>query len=297
MGNNSNLNERLLALIDLIEPLIPKVATSVDFDQYSAFRWMPAQRWSPAHLAPIEQFAAIHYENLVGVEDKISVLQQNTEQFLHGLPANNVLLTGSRGTGKSSLIKATLTAFAKSGLKMIEIDRDALPELNQLISLLSQSSHKFIIFCDDLSFESDDASYKSLKALLDGSLMNPPENILFYATSNRRHLLPEYMQDNLNAKMDEKSGEIHLGEALEEKISLSERFGIWLTFYSFSQKEYLTVVKNWIAILDHNVIFTSEVEQEALQFALLRGSRSGRVAIQFAKSYIGAHQLQQKNKE
>lgn len=296
MKDNSILTERLLSLIERIEPLIPQTASAVDFEQYSAFRWMPDQKWRPAHLIPIQQFAAVQFTELIGVDEKIATLRQNTEQFLHQLPANNVLLTGSRGTGKSSLIKATLTEFAKNDLKMVEIDRDALTDLNQLISLLSQAPYQFIIFCDDLSFESDDSSYKSLKALLDGSLMNPPDNILFYATSNRRHLLPEYMSDNQGAKMGG-DGEIHLGEAIEEKISLSERFGIWLTFYSFSQTEYLNVIKNWITILDSTIEFTQEIEQEALQFALLRGSRSGRVAMQFAKSYVGAHQLKNLNKE
>ncbi|WP_077925529.1 ATP-binding protein, partial [Wohlfahrtiimonas larvae] len=228
MKDNNMLTERLLSLIERIEPLIPQTASLVDFEQYAAFRWVPEQKWRPAHLIPIEQFAEVQFTELIGVDEKAAIIRQNTEQFLHQLPANNVLLTGSRGTGKSSLIKATLTEFARSGLKMVEIDRDALTDLTQLITLLSQSSHRFIIFCDDLSFESDDSSYKSLKALLDGSLMNPPDNILFYATSNRRHLLPEYMSDNQSAKMDTK-GEIHLGEAIEEKISLSERFGIWLT--------------------------------------------------------------------
>ena len=288
MTNSSLLNERLLSLIERIEPLIPKTTASVDFDNYSAFRWIPSQKWHPAHLMPIENFAKVEFSSLIGVDEKISVIEQNTEQFLHKLPANNILLTGARGTGKSSLIKATLTKFAKNGLKMVEIDRDSLSELNQLITLLSHSEHKFIIFCDDLSFESEDSSYKSLKALLDGSLMNPPDNILFYATSNRRHLLPEYMKDNQ---------EIHLGEAIEEKISLSERFGIWLTFYSFSQDEYLNIIRSWLVTLDNTIEYTEKTQQEALQFALLRGSRSGRVAIQFAKSYVGTHQLKLLNKE
>lgn len=296
MTNSSILTERLLSLIERIEPLIPKTTSSVDFDNYSAFRWIPSQKWHPAHLMPIENFAKVEFSSLIGVDEKISVIEQNTEQFLHKLPANNILLTGARGTGKSSLIKATLTKFAKDGLKMVEIDRDALSELNQLITLLSHSEHKFIIFCDDLSFESEDSSYKSLKALLDGSLMNPPDNILFYATSNRRHLLPEYMKDNQAAKMDE-NNEIHLGEAIEEKISLSERFGIWLTFYSFSQDEYLNIIRSWLVTLDNTIEYTEKTQQEALQFALLRGSRSGRVAIQFAKSYVGTHQLKLLNKE
>ncbi|ELV09134.1 Hypothetical protein F387_01026 [Wohlfahrtiimonas chitiniclastica SH04] len=296
MSNQSLLNERLLSLIALIEPLIPKVPPNVDFSECAAFRWVRADQWMPAHLQPIPRFAAIDYQNLVGVEDKIECLRQNTLQFLHGLPANNVLLTGARGTGKSSLIKATLTEFADQGLKMVEIDRDALDDLQKLLTLLSESKERFIIFCDDLSFEANDAAYKSLKALLDGSLMNPPENILFYATSNRRHLLPEYMKDNEQAQHDH-NGEVHLGDAIEEKISLSERFGLWLTFYSFSQKDYLNVVKNWLTTLDPDCHFTPDAERKALQFALLRGSRSGRVAMQFAKSFSGAHQLKNMNKE
>lgn len=296
MTDYSDLTERLLSLIERIEPLIPKTISDIDFEKYSAFRWVSSQKWSPAHLTPIENFAEVQFSSLIGVDEKITVIQQNTEQFLHKLPANNVLLTGSRGTGKSSLIKATLTKFSKDGLKMVEIDRDSLSELNQLIALLSQSPYPFIIFCDDLSFESEDSSYKSLKALLDGSLMNPPDNILFYATSNRRHLLPEYMKDNQTAKMDA-NNEIHLGEAIEEKISLSERFGIWLTFYSFSQNEYLNIIQSWLSILDASIEYTAETQQDALQFALLRGSRSGRVAMQFAKSHAGAHQLNLINKE
>lgn len=297
MSDNSVLIERLLSLIERVEPLIPKVVKPADFDTYSAFRWIPDQKWLPAHIEPIMHPCKTHFKELVGVDEKIIALQQNTTQFIHRLPANNVLLTGARGTGKSSLIKATLTAFAVDGLKMIEIDRDDLKDLNQLIHVLNEHpQYSFIIFCDDLSFESNDSSYKSLKALLDGSLMNPPDNILFYATSNRRHLLPEYMKDNLGATMNDE-GEIHQGEAIEEKISLSERFGLWLTFYSFSQNEYLAVVKNWLSILDPTMNFTSEIEKDALQFALFRGSRSGRVAIQFAKSYIGAQQLKQMNKE
>ncbi|OYQ75554.1 ATP-binding protein [Wohlfahrtiimonas sp. G9077] len=296
MSNQSLLNERLLSLIALIEPLIPKVPPCVDFSECAAFRWVRAGQWMPAHLQPIPRFAAIDYQNLVGVEDKIEALRQNTLQFLHGLPANNVLLTGARGTGKSSLIKATLTAFADQGLKMVEIDRDALGDLQKLLTCLSESNERFIIFCDDLSFEENDAAYKSLKALLDGSLMNPPDNILFYATSNRRHLLPEYMKDNERAQHDH-NGEVHLGDAIEEKISLSERFGLWLTFYSFSQQDYLNVVKNWLTTLDPDCHFTPDAEREALQFALLRGSRSGRVAMQFAKSFSGAHQLKNMNKE
>lgn len=296
MADYVALTERLMSLLERIEPLIPEPVKSIDFEQYSAFRWIPAQQWIPAHLSPIKHFAEIHFSDLIGVDEKAEIIRANTQQFIHELPANNILLTGSRGTGKSSLIKATLTEFAKDGLKMIEIDRDSLSDLNQLISILSQSHHPFIIFCDDLSFEAEDSSYKSLKALLDGSLMNPPDNILFYATSNRRHLLPEYMSDNQNARMDH-NNEIHLGEAIEEKISLSERFGIWLTFYSFSQNDYLNIVRNWLAILDSTIEFTDDTEKDALQFALLRGSRSGRVAIQFAKNHVGQHQLQHINKE
>lgn len=296
MNDNSILIERLLSLIERIEPLIPEKAPSIDFAQYAAFRWVSAQKWKHAHLLPIEHFAHVQFTALVGVDEKITALKQNTQQFLHQLPANNVLLTGSRGTGKSSLIKATLTEFANDGLKMVEIDRDALSDLPQLIEILSKASYQFIIFCDDLSFESDDSSYKSLKALLDGSLMNPPNNILFYATSNRRHLLPEYMSDNQGSKMSD-NGEIHHSEAIEEKISLSERFGIWMTFYSFSQAEYLNICQSWLKVLDTTIGFTQDTEQEALQFALLRGSRSGRVAMQFAKNYVGAHQLKSLNKE
>ena len=254
----------------------------------------------------ITGFSITRYEMLAFLKDNGDSLQRDIAGYLDIDPSavtrhikileKNGYITRERNEDNGRDVIVSLTEFAKDGLKMIEIDRDSLSDLNQLISILSQSHHPFIIFCDDLSFEAEDSSYKSLKALLDGSLMNPPENILFYATSNSRHLLPDYMSDNQNARMDH-NNESHLGEAIEEKISLSERFGIWLTFYSFSQNDYLNIVRNWLAILDSTIEFTDDTEKDALQFALLRGSRSGRVAIQFAKNHVGQHQLQHLNKE
>jgi predicted AAA+ superfamily ATPase len=215
-------------------------------------------------------------------------IQRNTEQFVHGLPANNVLLTGSRGTGKSSLIRACLHAYAAQGLRLIEVDKAELVDLPDIVELVAQRPEKFIIFCDDLSFDEGEPGYKALKSVLDGSVAAATPNVLIYATSNRRHLLPEYMAENLTYTHTA-DGEVHPGEVVEEKISLSERFGLWVSFYPFSQDEYLQIVAQWLSALGVSQPHIAQARAEALVWALERGSRSGRVALQFARDYTGRH--------
>jgi predicted AAA+ superfamily ATPase len=213
-------------------------------------------------------------------------MQRNTEQFVRGLPANNVLLTGARGTGKSSLIKACLNAYAAQGLRLIEVDKTDLVDLPDIVEVVAARPEKFMIFCDDLSFEDGEPGYKALKSILDGSVAASTPNVLIYATSNRRHLLPEYMKDNLSYTHTD-DGEVHPGEVIEEKISLSERFGLWVSFYPFSQDEYLTIVAQWLRSLGAAPELIESARPEALIWALERGSRSGRVAYQFARDFMG----------
>jgi len=213
-------------------------------------------------------------------------MQRNTEQFVRGLPANNVLLTGARGTGKSSLIKACLNAYSAQGLRLIEVDKSDLVDLPDIVDVVAGRPEKFMIFCDDLSFEDGEPGYKALKSILDGSVAASTPNVLIYATSNRRHLLPEYMKDNLSYTHTD-DGEVHPGEVIEEKISLSERFGLWVSFYPFSQDEYLTIVAQWMASLGASPSVIDSARPEALVWALERGSRSGRVAYQFARDFMG----------
>ncbi|MHC5224897.1 ATP-binding protein [Ignatzschineria sp. LJL83] len=280
--------QKIADAIDRLEPLFPPDNQNINFNESSAFRWEKKSYSTFGTLAPIMHPASINFEQLKGIDRQISLIKNNTEQFLNNFPANNILLTGSRGTGKSSIVKAVLKTYHHHNLKMIEIDNNDLNDLPDLLEILENQPHYFIIFCDDLSFEANDPSYKPLKAMLDGSLSSPASNILLYATSNRRHLLPESMQDNLN-QYD--AGEIHPQEAIEEKISLSERFGLWVSFYPYSQSEYLTIVKSWINEFDPNILYTEQLERDALQFSQTRGSRSGRIAYQFSKDYIGRYYM------
>ena len=224
--------------------------------------------------------------DLKEIDGQKEKIQRNTEQFVNGLPANNVLLTGARGTGKSSLIKACLNAYAPRGLRLIEVDKTDLVDLPDIIELVSDRPEKFMVFCDDLSFEDGEPGYKALKSILDGSVAAATPNVLIYATSNRRHLLPEYMKENLSYTHTE-DGEVHPGEVIEEKISLSERFGLWVSFYPFSQDEYLTIVAQWLTALGLPASQVDAARPEALVWALERGSRSGRIAYQFARDYVG----------
>ena len=278
------LLQRAESLIARIEAVLPQPLGAPDWNASVAFRYR--KRGSHGLLEPVRHVAAIGLGDLQEIEDQKEKIQRNTEHFVQGLPANNVLLTGARGTGKSSLIKACLNAYSGRGLRLIEVDKADLTDLPDIVEVVADRPEKFIVFCDDLSFEDGEPGYKALKSILDGSVAAATPNVLIYATSNRRHLLPEYMKENLTYTHTD-DGEVHPGEVVEEKISLSERFGLWVSFYPFSQDEYLTVVNQWLA---HHGVPTSEFDAarpQALVWALERGSRSGRVAYQFARDYVG----------
>ncbi|WP_295638971.1 ATP-binding protein [uncultured Methylibium sp.] len=239
-------------------------------------------------LEPVRHVATIRLGDLKEVEPQKERLLRNAEQFVAGRPANNVLLTGARGTGKSSLVKACLNEFASRGLRLIEVDKADLVDLHDLVDLVAERPERFLVFCDDLSFDEGEAGYKALKSVLDGSVAQTSDNVLIVATSNRRHLLPEYMKENLSYRHTE-DGEVHPGEVVEEKISLSERFGLWISFYPFSQEEYLAIVAQWLRAFGVGESAIAAARPEALVWALERGSRSGRVAWQFARDYAGRH--------
>ena len=276
---------RVEALLARFERLFPPEPPQPDFATTVAFRWR--SRNGRGTFLPVGHRHRIALEDLQGVDRQRDLVDQNTQQFVRGLPANNVLLTGARGTGKSSLVKAVLNRYSGEGLRLIELDKNDLLDLPDIVDNLTGQPYTFILFCDDLSFNADEPGYKSLKAVLDGSVAATPENVLIYATSNRRHLMPEYMQENLETKY--MGDEVHPGESVEEKISLSERFGLWVSFYPFSQDEYLAIVRYWLAYLGVPGGESEEVRREALQWALLRGSRSGRVAWHFARDWAGRH--------
>jgi predicted AAA+ superfamily ATPase len=285
------MSERLETLLARLEALLPPASHEVDWSA-QAYRWRRRRALGIEHgmLEAVARVATIAPQDLQHVQTQRAALLRNTEQFIRGLPANNVLLTGARGTGKSSLIRSCLARFGGQGLRLIEVDKHDLIDLPDIVALLAGRPERFIIFCDDLSFETGESSYKALKAVLDGSLAAPGDNVLIYATSNRRHLMPEYMHENLEARHQD-DGEIHPAESVEEKISLSERFGLWLSFHPFRQDDYLDIVAHWLQRLGHAQGLTDAARTEALQFALQRGSRSGRVALQFARDYAGRHAL------
>jgi len=292
MDDLSKFLQRAEGLLDRLERLLPPASRQPDFATTLAFRWR--SRNGRGTFLSVRHPHRIALEDLQGVDRQRNLVDQNTQQFVGGLPANNVLLTGARGTGKSSLVKAVLNRYAAAGLRLIELDKNDLLDLPDIVEILVDQPYKFILFCDDLSFNSDEPGYKSLKAVLDGSVAATPDNVLIYATSNRRHLMPEYMQENLETKYV--GDEVHPGESVEEKISLSERFGLWVSFYSFNQDEYLAIVYYWLSYLGVPALGIGgggtdreEVRREALQWALLRGSRSGRVAWHFARDWAGRH--------
>lgn len=254
-----------------------------------AYRWRRSVPGKPGRMQPITHPHRIQLDDLLGIDRQKAELDRNTRQFVRGLPANNALLWGSRGTGKSSLIKALLNEYADQGLRLIETESGELTDLPDIVEPLHGRKERYVIFADDLSFEADDPSYKALKAVMDGSIAAAPDNVLIYATSNRRHLLPEFHSENEQAQLI--GTEIHHGEAVEEKISLSERFGLWLSFYPFTQEQYLMLVQHHLQALDVRQADTAKVQAEALRYALARGSRSGRVAMQFARDWAGRTQL------
>jgi predicted AAA+ superfamily ATPase len=277
-------------LINKLNQLLPQIPAKPDFASVKAMRWnrRPTLLGHVSYLEPVTQFAEIHFSDLQHINRQRQLVEQNTRQFLSRKPANNVLMTGARGTGKSSLVRACLTEFHGQGLRVIEVEKQDLMDLPRLVEAVASAPYRFIIFCDDLSFESGDAGYKALKSVLDGSVSAQSDNLLIYATSNRRHLMPEHMSENLETRY-EATGEIHPGETVEEKISLSERFGLWVSFYSFSQQDYLDIVAHWLKHYGCTSALIQEARQPALQWALERGSRSGRVALHFARDWAGRH--------
>lgn len=281
------LLERAELLLARIESVLPQPLTSPDWAASVAFRY---RKRSGGHgsLEPVRHVGVMRLTDLKEIDGQKEKIERNTRQFVDGLPANNVLLTGARGTGKSSLIRACLNEFAPRGLRLIEVDKADLVDLPDIVDLVCTRTEKFIVFCDDLSFDEGEPGYKVLKSALDGSVAAAAPNVLIYATSNRRHLLPEYMKENLTYKHTD-DGEVHPGEVVEEKISLSERFGLWVSFYPFSQDEYLAIVAQWLSSLGVDAQAIEAARSEALVWALERGSRSGRVAYQFARNYAGQH--------
>lgn len=279
--------QRAEALMQRIESVLPQPLQAPDWSASVAYRYRTR---SSGHgtLEPVRHVAQLGLQDLKEIEQQKEKIQRNTEQFVNGLPANNVLLTGARGTGKSSLIKACLNTYAPRGLRLIEVDKDDLVDLPDIVEVVATRPEKFIVYCDDLSFEDGEPGYKALKSILDGSVAASTANVLIYATSNRRHLLPEYMKENLTYTHTE-DGEVHPGEGVEEKISLSERFGLWVSFYPFSQDEYLAITAQWLSSFGVSAPAIDSAKPEALVWALERGSRSGRVAYQFARDYAGKH--------
>ena len=274
--------EKLLERLDL---LLPPPAPRTDWKASIAFRWRSSgRRGSPGWLQPVTHVHRIRLSDLRGIDPQIGRVEQNTRQFLDGRPANNVLLTGARGTGKSSIVKGLLNKYARQGLRLIEVEKNDLVDLPTIVDQVSGRPERFLLFCDDLTFHGAEEGYIALKVALDGSISTTSENLLIYATSNRRHLMPEYMAENLETKYV--GEEIHPGETVEEKISLSERFGLWVTFYPFDQDEYLEIVRTWLKSFGV-ASFDEKTKEEALQWALQRGSRSGRVAYQFARDLAG----------
>ena len=272
---------RLEALVARIESMVPAGGPEPDWKSAVAFRWR--KRGGRGFLEAVRHPHTIAFSDLKDIDEQKRRLRENTEQFVAGRPANNVLLTGARGTGKSSLVKAALNEFSKKGLRLIEVDKADLADLADIVDLVAGRKERFLVFCDDLSFEANDPGFKTLKVAVDGSIAGAADNLLIYATSNRRHLMPEFMGENLEARHVE--GEIHPGETTEEKISLSERFGLWLSFYPFDQDQYLDIATHWVESLGGRA--SEEMRRAALLWALERGSRSGRVAWQFARDFVG----------
>ncbi|WFS16829.1 ATP-binding protein [Pseudomonas sp. 905_Psudmo1] len=280
-------------VLERIEPLLPALRPEVDWSKCVAARWVRDGR--SGYLLPLDVSLDLSLSDLLGVDAQREQLARNTRQFVSGMPANHALLWGARGTGKSSLVRALLAEHAKAGLRLIEIERDHLADLPRVVDLLAGLPQRFVLFCDDLSFEAGEGDYRVLKSVLDGSLEQAPDNVLLYATSNRRHLVPEHQSDNENWKRVD--GELHPNEAVEDKIALSDRFGLWLSFYPFSQDHFLLVVRHWVEVqarqagLDWS--WDEALEKAAIRWALGRGNRNGRCAYQFARHWVGLQLLEQ----
>jgi hypothetical protein len=285
------MSKELEAILERLDQLLPPPPPKTDWDASIAFRWRSSGRrgtgiGTAGWLQPVRHVHRIRLSDLRGIDAQIAKVEQNTRQFIEGKPANNVLLTGARGTGKSSIVKGLLNKYAKQGLRLIEVEKNDLVDLPFIVDLVAPRKERFLLFCDDLTFHGAEDGYIALKVALDGSISTTSENLLIYATSNRRHLMPEYMAENLETRYI--GDEIHPGETVEEKISLSERFGLWVSFYPFDQDEYLEIVAQWLKAFGV-ASFDEKDREEALQWALQRGSRSGRVAYQFARDWAGRH--------
>lgn len=284
--------QRAEEVLERLDPLLPARRVTLDWDVTVAARWF--REGASGYLQPLQVSLDLTLADLVGIDTQREQLTRNTRQFVSGLPANHVLLWGARGTGKSSLVRALLAEYAKGGLRLIEIERDYLADLSRVVEQLGGLPQRFVLFCDDLSFEAGEGDYRVLKSVLDGSLERAPDNVLLYATSNRRHLVPEKESDNDNWQRVE--GELHPSEAVEDKIALSDRFGLWLSFYPFTQEHYLAVVRHWVEVLAGQVglhwQWSHELEILAIRWALGRGNRNGRCAYQFARSWVGQQLLE-----
>jgi len=284
------VSKELEKILERLEQLLPPPPPPTDWKASIALRWRKGsghkgggQGW----LQPVRHVHRMKLSDLQGIAPQIAKVEQNTRQFMEGRPANNVLLTGARGTGKSSIVKGLLNKYSSRGLRLIEVEKSDLADLPAIVDIVAGRPERFLLFCDDLSFHGAEEGYIALKVALDGSISTTSENLLIYATSNRRHLMPEYMQDNLETKYV--GDEIHPGEGVEEKISLSERFGLWVSFYPFDQDEYLEIVAHWLNNFSCSKKEVEQSREEALQWSLQRGSRSGRVAYQFARDWAGKH--------
>jgi uncharacterized protein len=293
---DNDMVEQLRRVLDAVEQVLPKPVPRIDWAATHAANWR--RRGSGGYLDPVPEIEAFHLDDLLGIDVQKKQVVENTRQFLAGYPANNTLLWGTRGTGKSSLVRALLHSYAPQGVRVIQVDKDDLVHLPAIVDEIKRQPYRFILFSDDVSFETGESSYKMLKSALDGSVYAPPENVLIYVTSNRRHLLPEYESDNRGAMLV--NNEIHHGETVEEKISLSGRFGLWIGFHPFSQDQFLEVARQWVERLcersGSDLRWNEEARQAAILWSRQKGDNSGRIALQFANSWVGSMLLaQEKN--